>query len=751
LVADIDDAVSKKHTQNTDQKLDESGINEVSVIDVKNAVDNRHEKNIDEEVTVVNYDVYRCQVNNVEINCFILYNGVYYAGCNTGYVSSSVDGIIWNNLGKKQPNSKNINWVSEYNGILYFVCNDGYILTFDGTTWTSTLVGVSGRHFNTSIVYSSILYIADSQGYVFEYNGATWSNTRRGGRSTNCVEVYNGILYFGENSGYIFTFDGTTWTTEVKRELNSKYIYTPIVYNSKLYFGCSSGYILIFDGTTWSSLQGEPNGKQIYSSGLYNGNIYFGCLAGYILKYDGVNWYSKLRQTQGHALVSCLALGTSIGFGTNSVTGVSGGFIGIYSEEVKEITTIANDIIDLQSKSHYQNTDTLIVSQDWEILQSTGYPIDNYLSGVIVYNDKIYGAYWTGTYPNYTTHILEFNGMVWSEVYSILNFQGTIGSLIYHNRLYFFFSAVAVSFDGTTWSSAVVTVHGKATMPILYNDKLYWAGNEGCVVELNDTVWTELGVVTTPNPYINSGAVYDGILYLGCDGGYVMEFNGAVWSIAQREPNGWALASEPIVYNNTLYFGCRMLIAPYQTYILEFDGTTWSSVLREANLEYNIPAGIYANKLYWKRGGGSTSEIPSYLIFDGTNYTVFIPNLSLVGYGLSKFLIYNNLTYAVAERVAKTGTIPATYLVELDKNWLCTSKLLHIFSGIIEFSNKLYLIYTDGYFETYQDIKIEDIQDAIDNSHDGTIQLSKNSISGTFTTVDGKTIAVVDGQITDIT
>lgn len=42
-VADIDDAVSKKHTQGTDQKLDEGGANEVVVADVKDAVDKKHE------------------------------------------------------------------------------------------------------------------------------------------------------------------------------------------------------------------------------------------------------------------------------------------------------------------------------------------------------------------------------------------------------------------------------------------------------------------------------------------------------------------------------------------------------------------------------------------------------------------------------------------------------------------------------------------------------------------------------------
>jgi len=55
-VADIDDAVTKKHantldhTQGTDQKLDDGGINEVTVANVKDAVDKKHTQNSDTDL-----------------------------------------------------------------------------------------------------------------------------------------------------------------------------------------------------------------------------------------------------------------------------------------------------------------------------------------------------------------------------------------------------------------------------------------------------------------------------------------------------------------------------------------------------------------------------------------------------------------------------------------------------------------------------------------------------------------------------
>lgn len=51
--SDIDDAVSKKHTQNTDTKLDEGGANETVVADVKDAVDKKHSHTNKSELDLV--------------------------------------------------------------------------------------------------------------------------------------------------------------------------------------------------------------------------------------------------------------------------------------------------------------------------------------------------------------------------------------------------------------------------------------------------------------------------------------------------------------------------------------------------------------------------------------------------------------------------------------------------------------------------------------------------------------------------
>jgi len=56
--SNVADAVSKKHTQNTDQYLDYGGSNQVSVADVKDAVDKKHTQNTDHIIKDADSDTY---------------------------------------------------------------------------------------------------------------------------------------------------------------------------------------------------------------------------------------------------------------------------------------------------------------------------------------------------------------------------------------------------------------------------------------------------------------------------------------------------------------------------------------------------------------------------------------------------------------------------------------------------------------------------------------------------------------------
>ena len=64
----IDDAVDKKHTQNTDTKLDEGGANEVVVSDIKDSVDKSHSQNSDTKLDEGGSDEISAEELRININ-----------------------------------------------------------------------------------------------------------------------------------------------------------------------------------------------------------------------------------------------------------------------------------------------------------------------------------------------------------------------------------------------------------------------------------------------------------------------------------------------------------------------------------------------------------------------------------------------------------------------------------------------------------------------------------------------------------
>lgn len=89
--ADIDDAVSKKHSQNTDTKLDEGGANEVTAAEVKNVVDNALVASVD-DFTIKNDSGTLKIADRIEAN--ILNNSFNRAIDQSETVYNLVDGFV---------------------------------------------------------------------------------------------------------------------------------------------------------------------------------------------------------------------------------------------------------------------------------------------------------------------------------------------------------------------------------------------------------------------------------------------------------------------------------------------------------------------------------------------------------------------------------------------------------------------------------------------------------------------------------
>jgi len=77
-VANIDDAVGKRHTQGTDQKLDDGGANEVTVANVKDAVDKKHTQDTDTTLQKSQNILAPSQTDDSE-SAISLYGNIYIA------------------------------------------------------------------------------------------------------------------------------------------------------------------------------------------------------------------------------------------------------------------------------------------------------------------------------------------------------------------------------------------------------------------------------------------------------------------------------------------------------------------------------------------------------------------------------------------------------------------------------------------------------------------------------------------------
>lgn len=80
LVANIDDAVSKRHTQNTDDKIDSGGANETSASEIRDSADKKHTQNSDTKLDEGGDN----EVSASEITKKLLSNIIYYVNCDTG-------------------------------------------------------------------------------------------------------------------------------------------------------------------------------------------------------------------------------------------------------------------------------------------------------------------------------------------------------------------------------------------------------------------------------------------------------------------------------------------------------------------------------------------------------------------------------------------------------------------------------------------------------------------------------------------
>jgi len=254
-VADIDDAVSKKHTQNTDTELTNPTM----------------------------FSSYKPTIKSPDLKAPIEYNGKFYIGCESGYVLE-YDGTTWS---YSKPGSEHITDGTVFNGILYFSCRAGYVLEYNGVSWTYIQRETNGKNINTFLEYNGKLYGGCDQGWVLEFDGANWTSALRiaSEKGLDAIAVYNGKLYNAGVKGKFAIYDGANWTEETHF---GDRVFTGLVSNGILYFACAKGKLLQFDGTNWTQSVENSYGEDMQVIYYLDSSIYLADDVGHLLKYSGV-------------------------------------------------------------------------------------------------------------------------------------------------------------------------------------------------------------------------------------------------------------------------------------------------------------------------------------------------------------------------------------------------------------------------------------------------------------------------------
>ena len=257
-------------------------------------------------------------INSIVFNDTAYGNGKFIIVGDSGYISSSTDGVTWstpyqlessynwtcatygnnkfsavNTNGRISHSSDGITWSTpswinisqtwndlEYMNSLYLACgNNSYVATSsDGDTWnTVQVLGSSSTTQFRGIAYDGNTIVAvGSSGYIVTSTdlGTTWSTQQVGNDYWNSVTYADGKFVVVGLYGKITTStDGTNWSTPIQVDVYSLY---DIIYTDNKFIACgydnSPSQSKVFtstDGTNWCTPEVISN---VYAHKIAYGN-----------------------------------------------------------------------------------------------------------------------------------------------------------------------------------------------------------------------------------------------------------------------------------------------------------------------------------------------------------------------------------------------------------------------------------------------------------------------------------------------
>ena len=230
-------------------------------------------------------EIYKAKDSNLGENQWraIAYDGTKFVALSRiGYISTSIDGFIWNTA-TQNTDLGSLNWQSIAYGGTKFVALSYYgdiSTSTDGATWTPTIQNTNlGSHNWRALTYGNSKFVAlGLHGDIStSINGTTWAapvrNTNLGNNNWQAI-TYDGTKFVAiDYRGYVSTStDGTTWTTAVQNSNLGENSWQAITYDGTKFVALSStGYISTStNGTTWTTaVQNTDLGENSWQTLVY--------------------------------------------------------------------------------------------------------------------------------------------------------------------------------------------------------------------------------------------------------------------------------------------------------------------------------------------------------------------------------------------------------------------------------------------------------------------------------------------------
>jgi photosystem II stability/assembly factor-like uncharacterized protein len=254
---------------------------------------------------------------NSSIYCISWGNGIFVAGGENGKISSSPDGIVWNDLTNSTFDNSAIKSIAFGNNKFVAVGNDGKIATSqDGITWTAIADSTFSDSDINDITFGNGLFVAvgNNNKMAVSLDGIAWAEVNGPFGNFNISAIAFGNDKFvaarwGRGTDiYATSSDGTNWT-KIEVNFNSSFIYDISFGNYRFVAvgntGNDAGFIYTSpDGTEWT----------LANFGIFGGQG-FDIIATAWGNDDTDNW----RNGRFVAVGSDGALGISDYYGTNWV------------------------------------------------------------------------------------------------------------------------------------------------------------------------------------------------------------------------------------------------------------------------------------------------------------------------------------------------------------------------------------------------------------------------------------------------